>query len=716
MLANKKERVNRSFALFSIVVILWLILDFSLYQNGLADWQTLLNKYNLVNVCLLVLALAYFVTVFPREIFKMPNWLKVLIGLASILMISLILFTDKIIQYAFMEDYGSNFKQGPYFFIFASFASIFALYSAIILIYKFIKFKGEERQQIKYIFYGIAFLTVFNLLFNLFVPIITKSFRYARLGTYSAIFFVAFTAYAILKAHLFNLRIILTETAVVIIDVILTVQIFTSKSIIEALLRTVFALVVFYGSYILVQSVKEEIRRRQEIEKLSKILERTNKNLLTLQHINNKMVSTLDVKKVSQEIVESLVSELSWQGGFLALVDDAKNRLYIQAMTRKIALKVKPYLEKPIKKYSLPLLSGNSILQQALRRFEIEFSSDLSRVIEGAIEAETAKKIQKKLKINTFACAPIVYRGKVIGALVVGLDKEQEKIAVEDKKMISSIADQAAIAIENAKLYEEVEKANIKLKELDKLKNEFLSIASHQVRTPLSIIKGYVSLLRAKKVGEISEQQDRFMKNIQEANDQLINIINDFLNLSRIEQKRMKLEITESDVKMIIQEVIERMNHEAELKKIKLDFIKENDLPKINIDEPKMIEVITNLIDNAIKYSPEKSEVEVALKKDGDKLKISVADQGIGIPKDFKDKLFQKFSRAHNAIQAQPNGNGIGLFLVKKIIDAHQGIIEIKTKEGKGTIFTVNLNYKSGLKAGEEVNATELSKKGYNKI
>lgn len=396
----------------------------------------------------------------------------------------------------------------------------------------------------------------------------------------------------------------------------------------------------------------------------------------------------------------------------MALIND-KKKIFIEAISQKIGEKIIPLLKEPLNKYTLPMRGSASIIQESIHRLEIEFTDSFGALVKGAIGIKTAKEIQSKLKIETFASAPIVYRGKVIGVLVAGFSKPISKISAEERKMISSIADQAAIAIENAKLYQEVEKANIKLKSLDKLKNEFLSIASHQVRTPLSIIKGYISLLRGKKAGEISEQQDHFMKNIQEANDQLINIINDFLNLSRIEQKRMKLEISESDVEKIIEQVTERLNHEAELKNIKLNFVKETqNIPKVNIDEPKIIEVITNLVDNAIKYSPEKSEVKVTPKKDGDMLKISVTDHGIGIPEDFRDKLFQKFSRAHNAIQHQPNGNGIGLFLVKKIIDAHHGKISIASKEGKGTTFTVYLSYKSGLKPGEEVDATELTKKG----
>ncbi len=425
------------------------------------------------------------------------------------------------------------------------------------------------------------------------------------------------------------------------------------------------------------------------------------------------MVSTLDVKKVYQDIVESLSTELDWKGGFFALINDKKETIFIEAITQKIGKIITPLLKKPLHKYTLPVKGSESIIQKSVHRLEIEFTGSLADLVKGAIADKTAKKIQAKLKIETFASAPIVYRGKVIGVLASGFSQPTAKISDEDKKMISSIADQAAIAIENAKLYEEIEAANVKLKELDKLKNEFLSIASHQVRTPLSIIKGYISLIRDNKVGKITEQQDHFMKNIQEANEQLINVINDFLNLSRIEQKRMKLEISQSDIKKIIQEVIERLNHEAELKKIKLNFSPpEEELPKINIDEPKIIEVITNLIDNAIKYTPEGGRVGVSVEVAGHFLSISVKDSGIGIPKDFQDKLFQKFSRAHNAIQAQPNGNGIGLFLVKKIIDAHRGSIRVKTKQGKGATFTVSLNYKSGLKPGEEVDANKLEKEG----
>lgn len=709
---NPKSKANLSFAFLALGIALWGIFNYLCDHPIKDDYALSWNRLVFAVAFLQGAALLHFSWVFPRETQRFV-FIRRLIYPLGIILALLAVFTNTIVNKIAFLDWGTNVEPGSLYFIFAAFMAGAVLGTIGILFIKYRHSQGIERRQILFVFFGFLLSGIIAITTNLIIPLLTGFNESAKIGPYSMIFLAGFTAYAIIRHHLLNIKVVATEILVVFINFILLVQALLSKTWSEGLIRGGFLLLTTYFGYLLIKSVISEIERRKEVEELAEKLTITNTNLLTLQHINNKMVSTLDVKKVSQDIVESLLAELSWEGGFLALINDKKEIIYIEAITQKIGKIVNPLLKKPLHKYTLPVRGSESVIQKSIHRLEIEFTDSLDELVRGAIKSETLRKIQSKLKIETFASAPIVYRGKVIGVLIAGFSKPATKIGVEDKKMISSIADQAAIAIENAKLYEQIEKANVKLKSLDKLKNEFLSIASHQVRTPLSIIKGYISLLRDKKAGDISEQQDHFMKNIQEANDQLINIINDFLNLSRIEQKRMKLEISESDVEKTIEQVLGRLNHEAELKNIKLNFIKEvQDIPKINIDEPKIIEVITNLLDNAIKYSPEKSEIKVTLKKDGDRLKISVTDHGIGIPEDFRDKLFQKFSRAHNAIQHQPNGNGIGLFLVKKIIDAHHGKLSVSSKEGKGTTLTVYLSYKSGLKPGEEVDATELTKKG----
>lgn len=714
---NPKSKANLSFAFLALGIALWgmslFISDHTKEINSALFWNRLVFAVAFLQGA----ALLHFSWVFPRETKKLI-FIRRLIYPLGIILALLAVFTNTIVNKIAFLDWGTNVEPGSLYFIFVAFMAGAVLGTIGILFIKYRHSQGIERRQILFVFFGFLLSGIIAITTNLIIPLLTGLNESAKIGPYSMIFLAGFTTYAIIRHHLLNIRVVATEILVVFINFILLIQALLSKTWPEGLIRGGFLLLTSYFGYLLIKSVISEIERRKEVEDLAEKLTITNTNLLTLQHINNKMVSTLDIKRVSQEIVESLSTELSWKGGFVSLVDEKKEILRIAAISKKVLNKISPFLTKQIAEYHLHLDKSENVLQRCIKKIEIEYSNNFYKVIKGALKKEAAQKIQKILKVKTFACAPIVYRGQVIGAIVIGFDKRLASITEEERKMISSIADQAAIAIENARLYEEIETANLKLKDLDRLKNEFLSIASHQVRTPLSIIKGYVSLLRENKVGRISKQQDHFMKNIQEANDQLINIINDFLNLSRIEQKRMKLEITSSDVEKIISQVIERMAHEAELKKIKIDFIKENEVAKINIDEPKIIEVITNLIDNAIKYSPENSNVEVGLKKKENSLILSVKDKGIGIPEEFKDKLFQKFSRAHNAIQAQPNGNGIGLFLVKKIIDAHQGEIEVETLEGKGTIFKASLNYKSGLKPGQEMDASELEKKGiirYNK-
>lgn len=168
---KNNDKVNHAFAAFAITTAIWIIVDFSLYQNTLANIQTILNRLDLSIICLMIVALSYFVTVFPREIFKIPFFIYLSTIILTIIMIFTIIFTNLIVHDAFMEDYGSNFNQGNLFLAFAFFATIFAIYSIIVLIIKYRKLIGEEKNQIKYIFYGIAFLTFFNLLFNLFIPI-----------------------------------------------------------------------------------------------------------------------------------------------------------------------------------------------------------------------------------------------------------------------------------------------------------------------------------------------------------------------------------------------------------------------------------------------------------------------------------------------------------------------------------------------------------------
>ena len=386
-LADRYNIVNKSFGLFTGVTAIWIVLDFLAYQTNLADYQLLINRILFGVICLMILILAWFVDVFPRPLFVLPVFFKYFAVLVAFIVGLLSFFSSGVLKDVTIESWGSNLVLGDYFFIFVIYASLYAIYPLVILIIKTIKFRGAERNQIKYILYGIASLAVLNLLFNMFIPLLTKNFEFGRFGTYSAIFFVAFTAYAILKTQLFNLRVILTETAVVIIDVILTVQIFTSHTAIEALLRTLFAVFVFYGSYILVQSVKREIQQREELQKLSQDLAHANEHLKELDRMKTEFVSLAS---------HELLTPVSAIEGYLSMTLDEK-------MAKIDDPKAVKYMDrvytsaKRLARLVTDMLNVSRIEEGRLLVEKKEI--DLSKLINETIEEIKFKADEKKQKI-----------------------------------------------------------------------------------------------------------------------------------------------------------------------------------------------------------------------------------------------------------------------------------------------------------------------------
>ncbi|MFA6963761.1 MAG: ATP-binding protein [Patescibacteria group bacterium] len=289
--ANKNKLDNKLFSIFAFITSAWIIVDFSLYLTQLSAYQTALNRFNLAVITAMVFFLAYFVTIFPERIFPIKKWMVWLFASINSGIIIITLFSNKIIRFAFMESYGSNFESGSLFNLFAVNVSIVALYAVAILIIKYIKLGSEQKKQIKYMLYGIGLLSILNLIFNLLIPMLTHSFVYARFGTYSSLFFIIFTAYAILKTQLFDVKVIITEAAVVVINVISAIEVFTSGSLSEGALRSVLLIVLASGSVWLVKSVKREIQQRKEIEKLAEELKEANEHLKEVDKLKDDFLS-----------------------------------------------------------------------------------------------------------------------------------------------------------------------------------------------------------------------------------------------------------------------------------------------------------------------------------------------------------------------------------------------------------------------------------------
>ena len=228
-------------------------------------------------------------------------------------------------------------------------------------------------------------------------------------------------------------------------------------------------------------------------------------------------------------------------------------------------------------------------------------------------------------------------------------------------------------------------------KMIDKLKSDFISIAAHQLRTPLSAIKWVIKMVLDGDAGKLNAEQEMFLSKGYQSNERIISLVNDMLNVSRIEEGRFGYNFAKEDFAPIMRAIVDELINLTKDKKIKMLVNIPSKLPKVYMDKKKMGLVLQNLIENAIKYTPENGTIEFSAEAGNTFLTVKVKDNGVGIPEKDKPKLFSKFFRAENVIRMQTEGSGLGLFIVKNIIEKHGGQIHVNSQEGKGTEFIITI-------------------------
>jgi len=333
-------------------------------------------------------------------------------------------------------------------------------------------------------------------------------------------------------------------------------------------------------------------------------------------------------------------------------------------------------------------------------------------------EGEDPKLVKEMKKRKEVVASPLRVRGKIVGAILLGEKINQSAYSQEDIEFLDIISSQAAVAIENALLYEEAKRFNVKLKRkveeatkdlkktnrkltlanqklqtLDQAKSEFISIASHQLRTPLTSIKGFISLLMEGSYGKVGKGIQAVLEKIYISNERLIKLVEDLLNISRIESGKISFNFTPNDIEKTIQETLETFKIMAKSRNVELSFHNQSrrKIPPFCFDKSKIQEVISNLVDNSFKYTNQGS-VKVFLRDMGKKVQVEVRDTGIGIDPEDLPNLFQKFRRGKETSKLYTEGTGLGLFVCKKIIESHQGKIWAESKgKNKGSRFIFEL-------------------------
>ncbi|MCX6778778.1 MAG: HAMP domain-containing sensor histidine kinase, partial [Candidatus Magasanikbacteria bacterium] len=244
------------------------------------------------------------------------------------------------------------------------------------------------------------------------------------------------------------------------------------------------------------------------------------------------------------------------------------------------------------------------------------------------------------------------------------------------------------------KLSVDVEQANQTLVTLDKAKSEFLSIVAHQLRTPLTVIGGYISLLREGAYGKTGAKVEEVFSAIDQNNKKLNQLVDEFLDITRLEEQRLQYVARPLDIRKVIETVVERLVDIAKTKKVKLVVSLPDEPVMVSGDEEKLNHIFDHLIDNAIKYG-ESGDVNIKMVVDGEGVLVTIKDKGIGVSESDISNLFQKFYRTDNAKRVDANGVGLGLFLCKKFVEAHNGHVSVESPGvDKGTTFNVWLPLK----------------------
>jgi signal transduction histidine kinase len=292
--------------------------------------------------------------------------------------------------------------------------------------------------------------------------------------------------------------------------------------------------------------------------------------------------------------------------------------------------------------------------------------------------------------VKSAIVAPMIWEGKGVGAIVVGRD-HAGPFSEKDVALLKTFADQAVIAIQNARLFHEIEDKSRQLEIANQHKSEFLANMSHELRTPLNAIIGFSEVLLERLFGELNEKQDDYLKDIHSSGRHLLSLINDILDLSKVEAGRMELEPSRFDIGSAISNALTLVRERAQRHGIALVQTIDPALGEIVADERKFKQIMVNLLSNAVKFTPDGGRIDVSATLSGNDAEIAVRDTGIGIAPEDQAAVFEEFRQVGRDYTKKQEGTGLGLALTRKFVELHGGRIRVASALGEGATFTFTL-------------------------
>lgn len=707
---NRKSLVNFTFFLFCLAIAIWMFGTFMMFlmrdNLGIVAFWDRFVYTGVVFIPAIMLNFALAITGNIR--FNARYWLMIIGYLTSVIFLPIV-FTPQFVDGVFTYQWGIHTKAKIFHHIFLAYFVVYLTFFFYIVGQYYVRSAtGLKKLQIRYIFLAFFILAIFGSMG--YLPAYGISIY--PISYLSGLVFAAIISYAILRYRLMDMRIVARTFLIYLFDSLFVFIFYSSLIIIYPLLwgNT-------YSAYALIANIIVApifVLGIFNFDRLIKfILDKYFFYALydfqrTISKLSSELNNYSDLDKIINLIVDTIKEAMGLNRAGVLLIDKSGGKIHYKIakvigfdITNGISLVQDNFLTRYLKKTAKPLVREELVL--------------LSRDAVDSSQSKSFLNLEKEMKhIEAYLCLPLISGKELFGIIVLGRKQSGDPYTQEDLNLLSTLANQAGIAIDNARLYAESKNFNkllqkkvdeqtkelkaraLHLEKLLKMREEFLDIASHQLKTPISVIRGTLSMFKDGSMEKLPiADQRKFLDNIYHKTEKLNVIIADILRASEIDTEDFKIDpktAQKARVEDILKSVYDDLKELAQDKKVKLNLnLPAKATPQILTSIDFLEQAFYNLVDNAIKYT-DKGEVKVDLSVGVGEMIIKISDNGIGIPANDQKKMFEKFSRARNAVNMYTDGSGLGLFIVKRIIEAHPGgSIGFQSAVGQGTVFTVKL-------------------------
>jgi len=428
----------------------------------------------------------------------------------------------------------------------------------------------------------------------------------------------------------------------------------------------------------------ENARLLGELQARTGELTRSVEELTALGDVSRALSSTLDLETILQTIVSRAGQLAGTDACSVFEYDDATEAFHLRATNNLDEEVVNLARQTPTRK-------GEGVQGRMAVTLQPAQVPDIAQ--EDAYHGPL-RDILLRTGTRAVLAIPMVRENQLIGGLTVN-KRTPGEFSPEVIELLTTFATQSALAIQNARLFREIEQKSRELEAASRHKSEFLANMSHELRTPLNAVIGFSEVLSERMFGDLNEKQDEYLKDIHASGQHLLSLINDILDLSKIEAGRMELEVTDFDLPVAIDNALTLVRERAARRSIALHTTVDERLGYVQGDERKIRQVLLNLLSNAIKFTPEGGRIEVGAKPVNGSIEVSVSDTGVGIAPEDQDAVFEEFRQVGTA-EKKVEGTGLGLALSRKFIELHGGKIWVESQVGEGSTFTFTIPVRRG--------------------